>query len=91
MTLLVKKIKIKIGNYFFSFIIKIFVYGSGKKLNKGTVIGGILFGIGWAITGACPGPIFAQIGTGEYAAISTLAGAIMGSWSYNFLKSKLPL
>ena len=38
---------------------------SGKDLNKGTIIGGIIFGVGWAITGACPGPIFAQIGAGE--------------------------
>ncbi len=63
---------------------------SGKVLNKGTIIGGIIFGIGWAITGACPGPIFAQIGTGEYVAISTFAGAFTGSLLYNLLKSKLP-
>ena len=63
---------------------------SGKILNKGTIIGGVLFGIGWAITGACPGPIFAQIGTGEYAAISTLVGALSGSLLFNFLKDKLP-
>ena len=63
---------------------------SGKVLNKGTIIGGLVFGIGWAITGACPGPIFAQIGTGEYAAISTFAGALSGSLLYNFLKNKLP-
>lgn len=63
---------------------------SGKILNKGTVIGGILFGVGWAITGACPGPIFAQIGSGEYAAISTLVGALSGSYLFNLVKSKLP-
>ena len=63
---------------------------SGKVLNKGTVIGGVLFGIGWAITGACPGPIFAQIGTGEYAAISTFLGALSGSFLYNLLRNKLP-
>lgn len=63
---------------------------SGKVLNKGTVIGGVLFGIGWAITGACPGPIFAQIGTGEYAAISTFVGALTGSFLYNLLRNKLP-
>ena len=63
---------------------------SGKVLNKGTVIGGIIFGIGWAITGACPGPIFAQIGTGEYAAISTFLGALSGSLIYNLLKKRLP-
>ncbi len=63
---------------------------SGKVLNKGTIIGGIIFGIGWAITGACPGPIFAQIGSGEYAAVSTLLGALAGSYLFNLLKSKLP-
>jgi uncharacterized membrane protein YedE/YeeE len=63
---------------------------SGKILNKGTVLGGIIFGIGWAITGACPGPIFAQIGSGEYAAVSTLVGALSGSYLFNLLKSKLP-
>lgn len=63
---------------------------SGKILNKGTIIGGVLFGIGWAITGACPGPIFAQIGSGEYAAVSTLVGALAGSYLFNLLKSKLP-
>lgn len=63
---------------------------SGKPLTKGTVIGGVIFGIGWSITGACPGPIFAQIGTGEYAAFVTLIGAVLGSFLYNMLKSKLP-
>ena len=63
---------------------------SGKVLNKGTIIGGIIFGIGWAITGACPGPIYAQIGAGEYAAVSTLVGALSGSLLYNILKEKLP-
>lgn len=63
---------------------------SGKDLNKGTYIGGIIFGIGWAITGACPGPIFAQIGTGEFAAVATLIGALAGSFAYNFFRDKIP-
>ena len=62
----------------------------GKDEHKGTIIGGILFGIGWAITGACHGPIFAQIGAGEYAAIATLAGAVAGTAIYYSVKSKLP-
>lgn len=62
----------------------------GKDEHKGTIIGGVIFGIGWAITGACPGPIFAQIGAGEYAAIVTLVGAIVGTAIYYSLKSKLP-
>jgi len=61
-----------------------------KPLNKGTVIGGVLFGIGWAMTGACAGPIFAQIGTGEWAAMMTLIGAVFGAYSYSVTKSKLP-
>ncbi len=62
----------------------------GKDEHKGTIIGGVLFGIGWAITGACPGPIFAQIGAGEFAAIATLAGAVAGTAIYYSIKSKLP-
>lgn len=63
---------------------------SGKEYNKGTIIGGLIFGIGWAITGACPGPIFAQLGTGEFPAIFTLAGALLGAYLYHSTKSKLP-
>src|SRR6478752_8611332 len=40
-----------------------------KKFNKGQIYGGLLFGFGWALTGACPGPVFAQIGTGAVAVI----------------------
>ena len=62
----------------------------GKSFHKGTIIGGALFGIGWAITGACPGPIFAQIGTGAYPALFTLAGAVVGAMLYHFSSGKLP-
>jgi len=62
----------------------------GKSFHKGTIIGGALFGIGWAITGACPGPIFAQIGTGAYPAIFTLLGAVTGAMLYHVASSKLP-
>ena len=61
-----------------------------KPVTKGTVIGGILFGIGWAITGACPGPIFAQIGAGEYPALVTLFGALIGAYVYSLVRNKLP-
>lgn len=63
---------------------------NSKALNKGTVIGGVMFGIGWAMTGACAGPIFAQIGVGEWAAIITLIGAVCGAYSYSVTKFKLP-
>lgn len=62
----------------------------GKDYNKGFVIGGLIFGVGWAITGACPGPIFAQIGAGAYPAIFTLIGAIAGAYLYYRFKEHLP-
>ncbi len=61
-----------------------------RKLNKGNIIGGLLFGFGWALTGACPGPIFAQIGTGATITIVTLLSAIAGTWAYGRLRDKLP-
>jgi uncharacterized protein len=61
-----------------------------KKFNKGQIYGGLLFGLGWALTGACPGPLFAQIGTGATVIIVTLFSAIAGTWVYGFLREKLP-
>ncbi|MGV3761894.1 DUF6691 family protein [Parapedobacter sp.] len=61
-----------------------------KKFNKGQVYGGLIFGLGWAITGACPGPLFAQIGTGATVIAITLLSAIAGTWVYGYLQEKLP-
>jgi len=61
-----------------------------KKFNKGQIYGGLLFGFGWAITGACPGPLFAQIGAGFTMVIITLLSAIAGTWVYGLLREKLP-
>lgn len=61
-----------------------------KPFHTGVVIGGSLFGAGWAITGACPGPIYAQIGGGTWLAMITLAGALVGMYGYAILKPKLP-
>ena len=61
-----------------------------KKFNKGNVIGGLIFGFGWALTGACPGPLFAQIGTGATVIIVTLFSAIVGTWVYGKFREKLP-
>lgn len=61
-----------------------------KQFNKGQVYGGLLFGFGWAITGACPGPLFAQIGSGATVIIITLLSAIAGTWVYGFVREKLP-
>ena len=63
---------------------------SPKPFHKGIAIGGALFGMGWAITGACPGPIYAQIGAGVGMAIVTLVGAIAGMVCFAYLEPKLP-
>ncbi|WP_294297050.1 DUF6691 family protein [uncultured Chryseobacterium sp.] len=61
-----------------------------KKFSKGQIYGGLIFGFGWAITGACPGPLFAQIGTGAFAVAVTLLSAIFGTWIYGYFRKKLP-
>ncbi|MES2558317.1 MAG: DUF6691 family protein [Bacteroidota bacterium] len=61
-----------------------------KTFNKGQIYGSLLFGLGWAITGACPGPLFAQIGTGASVIIITLLSAIAGTWTYGYFREKLP-
>lgn len=61
-----------------------------KTFSKGQIFGSLLFGIGWAITGACPGPLFAQIGSGFEVVIITLLSAIAGTWTYGFIQQKLP-
>lgn len=61
-----------------------------KQFNKGQVYGGLIFGFGWAITGACPGPLFAQIGTGATVVAVSLLSAIAGTWVYGYFRGKLP-
>ncbi len=61
-----------------------------KKYHHGVIIGGFIFGIGWGLTGACPGPIYAQIGSGLAAAVIVLLSAIAGTWTYSFFRDKLP-
>ena len=61
-----------------------------KEFTKGTIIGGFIFGLGWGITGACPGPIFIQIGSGFLAVVVTLVFAMLGTWIYGRFKDYLP-
>jgi uncharacterized membrane protein YedE/YeeE len=61
-----------------------------KQFNKGQIYGGLLFGFGWAITGACPGPLFALIGSGATVIAVTLLSAIAGTWTYGYLRERLP-
>lgn len=61
-----------------------------KTFDKGQIYGGLIFGLGWAITGACPGPLFAQIGSGFLAITVTFASAVAGTWLYGAFQNKLP-
>jgi uncharacterized membrane protein YedE/YeeE len=61
-----------------------------KKFNKGQIIGGLLFGLGWALTGACPGPLFALIGSGFSVMLVPLSFAILGTWVYGYFRDQLP-
>jgi hypothetical protein len=61
-----------------------------KKFNKGQIYGALIFGFGRALTGACPGPLFAQIGTGALVVTVILLSAIAGTWTYGYFRKKLP-
>jgi uncharacterized membrane protein YedE/YeeE len=66
-----------------------------KPMHKGTIAGSLLFGIGWSITGMCPGPILVNIGEGKLYALAALAGALTGAalfgMSYETLRKPLGL
>lgn len=61
-----------------------------KPYNNGLLIGGSIFGLGWALTGACPGPLFALVGYGYSVILVPLIFAIFGAWVYGLLQEKLP-
>jgi len=54
------------------------------------IIGGTIFGLGWALTGACPGPMYTLVGAGYPVFLVTIASAIAGTWAYGALKDRLP-
>jgi len=61
-----------------------------KKFNKGIVIGGAIFGMGWALAGGCPGPLYALIGAGYSSIFVVIISALIGTWTYSYLRPKLP-
>ena len=60
------------------------------KPQKHHILGGTIFGLGWGLAGACPGPLFALIGSGLPIVGVALLGALAGAWSYGLLKPALP-
>ena len=61
-----------------------------KKFSKGNVIGGLLFGMGWALTGACPGPLYALVGSGIVAIGVVILSAVLGVFVYGVIRDRLP-
>lgn len=61
-----------------------------EKSFKRYLIGGIIFGLGWALAGACPGPMFVLAGAGYFPILIVILGALLGTWFYGLLKDKLP-
>ena len=60
--------------------------GSGARY----ALGGTVFGLGWALTGACPGPLFALLGSGVTTMAVAIAAAMLGTWTYGRLRQRLP-
>jgi uncharacterized membrane protein YedE/YeeE len=61
-----------------------------KQFSKGQIIGGTIFGMGWALAGACPGPLYALLGAGYPVILVVILSALLGTWTYAWLNPKLP-
>ncbi|SMO65986.1 DUF6691 family protein [Solitalea koreensis] len=66
------------------------VFHNKEKSWPRYIIGGTIFGLGWALTGACPGPMFVNIGQGYLVMIIVVFGALIGTYFYGLIKNKLP-
>lgn len=61
-----------------------------EKNYKANLLGGTIFGFGWALAGACPGPMYILLGTGVFSMLIVIAAALLGTFVYGLLKNKLP-
>lgn len=77
-----KKVKDVYGN-------PIIIPDKDKRIPR-HLIGGIVFGLGWALAGSCPGPMFVLTGAGYLPILVVILGALLGTWFYGLLKEKLP-
>lgn len=66
------------------------VYNSLPLNIKRHLISGTIFGLGWALVGACPGPMFVLAGNGYFFILVVIAGAVFGTYTYGLIKNKLP-
>ncbi len=66
------------------------VYNSLPLNIKRHLISGTIFGLGWALVGACPGPMFVLAGNGYFFILVVIAGAVFGTYTYGLIRNKLP-
>jgi len=67
------------------------IHVPAKKIGLSrNLLGGILFGLGWALAGACPGPMFVLVGKGVVSILVVIFGATLGAFLYGYFKEKLP-
>jgi uncharacterized membrane protein YedE/YeeE len=67
-----------------------FTCGEPDSIGKEHVFGGTVFGVGWGVVGACPGPIYALIGAGHSVMLLGLLSALTGTWVYGLMRPRLP-
>lgn len=82
--LVIKKLKIKDFNN------NRIQYSNKENTIKRYIVGGSVFGLGWALVGACPGPMFVLFGAGFYSVLIIILSAVLGTFIYGLLKDKLP-
>ena len=82
--LVIKKLKIKDFNN------NRIQYNNKENTIKRYIVGGSIFGLGWALVGACPGPMFVLLGAGFYSVLIIILSAVLGTFIYGLLKDKLP-
>ena len=64
--------------------------GEERRPRPQHILGGIVFGLGWGLVGACPGPLFALVGSGIPVMALALLAAVVGAWTYGYLRPLLP-
>ena len=80
----IKKFKIK------SFYGEQIIFSPKTKSVPRYLFGGIIFGLGWALSGACPGPMFTLVGAGYFPILVVIVSAVGGTYFYGVIKDKLP-
>lgn len=66
------------------------IFADKPKTYTASILGGTLFGLGWAMTGACPGPLYTLLGQGNWIILAVIISALLGALSYGALRTRLP-